>query len=106
VHLAGGAADLAGARLPLAIRLPRRDTGLLIVGNPAGGAPAMVASPRAATGVPLQALVRLHGNGGVDELPRPGLAGRAVVFQQLAGQAILERVAPCASGVTFDVHNE
>jgi hypothetical protein len=30
----------------------------------------------------------------------------AVVFQQLAGQAILERVAPCASGVTFDVHNE
>jgi hypothetical protein len=90
----------------LANRLPRRDTGLLIVGNPAGGAPAMVASPRAATGVPLQALVRLHGNGGVDELPRPGLAGRAVVFQQLAGQAILERVAPCASGVTFDVHNE
>jgi hypothetical protein len=35
-----------------------------------------------------------------------GLSGRAVVFQQLAGQAILERVAPCASGVTFDVHNE
>jgi uncharacterized protein (DUF302 family) len=63
-----------------------RDTKLLVVGNPVGGTPAMVASPLVALDLPLKVLVWMDDNGAVwmSYLDATWLAARHGLASELA----------------------
>src|SRR4029453_12970010 len=63
-----------------------RDTKLLVFGNPAGGTPAMVASPLAALDLPLKVLVGVDDDGavGMSSLDASWLAARHGLATELA----------------------
>jgi uncharacterized protein (DUF302 family) len=63
-----------------------RDTKLLVFGNPAGGTPAMVASPLAALDLPLKVLVWMDDDGAVwmSYLDAAWLAARHGLATELA----------------------
>jgi uncharacterized protein (DUF302 family) len=83
-----------------------RDTKLLVFGNPAGGTPAMVASPLAALDLPLKVLVWMDDDGAVwmSYLDAGWLAARHGLATQLAAplSAVHHLVADHALAAELD----